>query len=171
MFSTSEIQQRLAQLQKMVAQSGLSIGALHRCQYYYYIGVHCALGERMAMLVVPANGEPTLMPRLEEEQLGANLSVSNTIAYWEKDSKAGRNWQDVLFQTLGDANIIGLDPFTDLGVSTYLSDYQWQVSTLAEQQRLIKSPAEIALTRRVSNYWTRAMNTMLVVKAGLRWVS
>ncbi|MGX4675964.1 M24 family metallopeptidase [SAR92 clade bacterium H246] len=170
MFKPGEFQQRLKVLQSSVQTSGLD--ALVLCtdaNITYYIGVHCALGERMACLVIPSKGEPALIvPRLEEEQLGANCTVTNTIAYWEKDAKAGRNWYDVLYQTLGSAKRIGLDPFTDIGVSAALSTYQWEVSTLAEQQRLIKSPAEIALTRRVSDYWTRAMNKMLaIVKAGL----
>lgn len=170
MFKAVEFQQRLKTLQAKIQQSGLD--ALVLCtdaNITYYIGVHCALGERMACLVVPSSGDPSLIvPRLEEEQLGSNITVPNTIAYWEKDAKAGRNWYDALDQILGNAKRIGLDPFTDIGVSTALNSYQWEVSTLAEQQRLIKSPAEIALTRRVSDYWTRAMNNMLaIVKAGL----
>ncbi|MDC1513862.1 Xaa-Pro peptidase family protein [Porticoccaceae bacterium] len=170
MFNTSEFQQRLITLQTSVKQSDLD--ALVLCtdpNITYYIGVHCALGERMACLVIPSSGEPTLIvPRLEEEQLGANTTVKNTLAYWEKDAKPGRNWYDLLYQTLGNAKRIGIDPQADLAVSAALNDYQWEVSTLAEQQRLIKSPAEIALTRRVSDYWTRAMNNMLaIVKAGL----
>ena len=170
MFKITEFQQRLQSLQVTIKQSGLD--ALVLCtdaNITYYIGVHCALGERMALLVVPATGEPTLIvPRLEEEQLGANQVVKRVLAYWEKDSKPGSNWMDVLYQTLAEAKHIGIDPLADIGMSSALIDYQWQVSTLAEQQRLIKSPAEIALSRRVADYWTEAMNNMLAtVKAGI----
>jgi Xaa-Pro aminopeptidase len=170
MFETSEIRQRLQRLRTAVKQSELD--ALVICtdaNITYLLGVHCSLGERMALLVVPANDEPSLIvPRLEQEQLGANVSVNNTLAYWEKDSKPGRNWTDLLYQTLGDAKRIGIDPMADIGLSTALTDYQWQVSDIVEQLRLIKSPAEIALTRRVSHYWTQAMNNMLaIVKAGM----
>lgn len=170
MFDSSEFQQRLQYIQGCVNASGLD--ALVLCtdaNITYYIGVDCALGERMALLVVPSTGEPTLIvPRLEEEQMGANHSVSNTLAYWEKDSKPGRNWYDLLYQTLGKVKRIGIDPQADIGITTALDNYQWEVSDLAEQQRVIKSPAEIALTRRVADYWTQVMNNWLgIVKAGL----
>ena len=170
MFTVSEINQRLKRTQQSVKHSGMD--ALVLCtdaNIIYLTGVHCALGERMALLIVPAEGEPTLIvPRLEQEQLSANLTVNNVQAYWEKDSKPGRNWNDFLYQALGDAKRIGIDPLTDISVTNALTGYDWHVSDLVEQLRVIKSPAEIALTRRVAHYWTDAMNAMLaIVRAGL----
>ena len=165
MFEPSEIQHRLERTQKQVKQSGLD--ALVLCtdaNIGYLIGMHCELGERMACLVVPASGSPSLIvPRLEQEQMSEAVSVDNVLVYWEKDSQPGRNWNDFLYQALGSAKRIGIDAMADIGISTALTDYEWQVSDIVEELRLIKSPAEIALTRRVSYYWTEAMNAMLAV--------
>ena len=170
MFSNTEIRQRLNRVQARVKQAGLD--ALVLCtdaNIAYLIGVHCELGERMALLVVPASGDPSLIvPRLEQEQLSANQSVDNVLVYWEKDAKPGRNWNDLLYQCLGNAQQIGIDGKTDIDVSIALADYQWQVSNIVESLRVIKSPSEIALTRRVAHYWTQAINNMLAVaKAGV----
>jgi len=170
MFAPSEICQRLKHLQESVKCAGLDALVIRTdANITYLIGVHCELGERKALLVVPADGEPTLIvPRLEQEQLGANHSVDNVLVYWEKDAKPGRGWEDLLYQTLGNATQIGIDPKTEIDVSIALAGYQWQVSDLVERLRVIKSPAEIALTRRVADYWTEAMNAMLsVVKVGV----
>jgi Xaa-Pro dipeptidase len=170
MFDHAEIRQRLKCVQAQVKQSGLD--ALVLCtdaNIGYLIGLHCELGERMALLVVPAKGEPSLIvPRLEQEPMRETVSVDNVLVYWEKDSKPGRNWYDLLYQTLGEARRIGIDGKADLDVSLALADYHWQVSNIVEAQRVIKSPAEIALIRKVANYWTDAMNAMLsVAKAGV----
>jgi len=170
MFEASEIYQRLKRVQGSVKTSGLDALVLRTdANITYLIGVHCELGERKALLVIPAEGESTLIvPRLEQEQLSANLSVDNIRVYWEKDARPGRTWEDRLYEILGSAQRIGIDPLADIGLSTALADYQWQVSDIVEQLRIIKSPAEIALTRRVADYWTRAMNAMLsIAKAGL----
>jgi len=170
MFEPSEIQQRLKCLQDSVKISGLDALVIRTdANISYLIGVHCELGERKALLVVPATGAPSLIvPRLEQEQLGANLSVDNILVYWEKDAKPGRDWVELLHKTLGTAQRIGIDPLADIGLCTALADYQWQVSDLVEKLRVIKSPAEIALTRRVASYWTQAMNAMLsVAKVGV----
>ena len=165
MFEPSEIRQRLKRLQENIKSAGLDALVIRTdANISYLIGVHCELGERKALLVVPATGEPSLIvPRLEQEQLGTNLSVHNILVYWEKDSKPGRKWEDLLYQALGNAKRIGVDPKAEIDLSIALADYQWQVSGLVEQQRVIKSPSEIALTRRVANYWTEAMNAMFAV--------
>lgn len=169
MFKPAEIIQRLQQLQQKVKTAGLDAQVVRTdANIRYLTGLHCDLGERKALLVVPAKGEPSLIvPRLEQEQMGAAISVDKVLAYWEKDSKPGRNWEDLLHRELKGLTRIGIDPKTEIEVSAILRDYQWQVSDLVEQLRLIKSPAEIALTRRVAAYWTDAMNAMLAVaKAG-----
>lgn len=165
MFEPSEIRQRLERTQASVKAAGLDAVVLRTDpNITYLIGVHCELGERKALLVVPADGEPTLIvPRLEQEPLSANPSVEHILVYWEKDAKPGRTWEDSLYKALGSARKIGIDPLADIGISTALTGYQWQISDIVEQQRVIKSPAEIALTRKVAQYWTHAMNAMLQI--------
>lgn len=170
MFDHIEIRHRIKCLQNAIKKTDLDALVIRTdANIAYLIGMHCELGERKALLVVPAKGEPSLIvPRLEQEQMGAAVSVNNILVYWEKDSKLGRNWEDLLYKSLGNAKHIGIDPKSEIDISIALTDYQWQVSDLVEQLRLIKSPVEIALTRRVAGYWTQAMNAMLdVAKVGV----
>ena len=165
MFFSTEICHRLSRLQNDVKSAGLDALVIRTdANISYLIGVHCELGERKALLVVPSVGSPALIvPRLEKEQLSKNPSVERILVYWEKDSKPGGNWEDLLCQELGSAKKIGVDPKAEIDISTALTTYDWEVCDLVEQQRVIKSPSEIELTRRVAGYWTAAMNAMLAV--------
>lgn len=163
MFESSEYHHRLSRLQENIAASGLDamvICADHNVTYL--IGVHYQSGDRKVLLVVPSRGEPSLIvPSMEQGKLNAAVTVDNILVYWEKDAKAGRGWEDKLEETLRGAKCIGIDPHAYMEVTIALSGLEYQVCELVEDLRVIKSPAEIALTRRVANYWTRAMNAML----------
>ena len=118
--------------------------------------------ERKVLLLVPAQGEPSLIvPRMELERLSAAVTVEKVISYWEMDAKAGRGWVELLHDTLGTAKHIGIEATLEADVIAELNQYQWSVSSALEDVRLIKSPAEIAITRRIAGYWTTAMNNML----------
>lgn len=170
MFTTTEYHQRLNRLRERVKASELD--ALVVCADHniaYLVGVHCDTGDRRILLVIPSGGQPTLIvPCMEQEKMQAAITVDNILVYWEKDAKPGRGWEDILQSTLGDAKRIGLDPYSYAEVMTPLSDRELQVSELVEDLRLIKSAAEVALTRRVASYWTQAMNNILaIVEVGL----
>ena len=170
MFEHSEYYRRFSRLQENVKQSDLD--ALVICADHnvaYLVGAHCESGDRRILLVVPSTGEPTvIVPRMEQEKMSANITVDNVLVYWEKDAKTGRGWEDKLQGVLGKAQRIGIDPYAYMEVTTALAGRECQVSELVEDLRVIKSPAEVALTRRVANYWTEAMEAMLgIAKAGL----
>ena len=170
MFEPSEYHQRFSRLQENVKQSDLD--ALVICADHnvaYLTGVHCESGDRRILLIVPSIGEPMLIvPRMEKEIMSASISVDNIMVYWEKDAKAGRGWEDKLQEALGNAQRLGVDPHAFMEVTTALAGREYQVSELVEDLRVIKSPAEIAITRRAADYWTQAMNGMLgIAKAGL----
>lgn len=170
MFDSSEYQQRFSHLQDNVKNTDLDALVIStEANIFYLTGVLSEAGDRKILLVVPATGEPTLIvPRMEKERFGNALNVDNVCVYWEKDAKPGRGWIEALHDTLGVAKCIGIDPFSNMELLTALADYQLQVSELVEDLRVIKSPAEIALTRRVANYWTQAMNNMLgIAKVGV----
>ena len=170
MFEPSEYHRRLRRLQENIKQSNLD--ALVICADHnvaYLVGVHCESGDRRILLIVPSVGEPTLIvPRMEQEKMSASITVDNILVYWEKDAKLGRGWEDKLQDTLGTAKRIGIDPHAFMEVTAVLGDRELEVSELVEDLRVIKSPAEIALTRRAAMYWTQAMNAMLgIAKVGL----
>ena len=170
MFEKPEYYQRISRLQESVRQSELD--ALVICADHnvaYLTGTHCDSGDRRVLLIVTPTSDPTLIvPCMEQEIMGAAITVNDVRVYWEKDAKPGRGWEDKLQEALGTAKHIGLDPYTYMEVTAVLADRACQISELVEDLRVIKSPAEIALTRRVANYWTQAMNAMLdVAKVGL----
>ena len=170
MIEAQEYHQRLNRLQKNLAQSDLDalvIGT--EPNVTYLTGVRCESGDRRVLLVIPSEGEPTLIvPRMEQEKMRAAITVKKLAVYWEKDAKPGRGWEDRLQESLGEAQSIGIDPHAVMEISHALAQRRVDVCELVEDLRVIKSPAEIALTRRAAHYWTQAMNNMLAIaKAGV----
>ena len=128
----------------------------------YLTGVDYYSCERKVLMLVPAQGEPTLIvPRMELERLRQAKTVTQIVHYWEMDAKLGRGWLELLEKALGSAQKIGLEPGIEADIVAELSSYQWTILPLVEDIRVIKSPAEIALTKRIAGYWTVAMNNML----------
>ena len=170
MFSPTEYHQRLSTLQGNIKQSKLDaliISSEHNMAYL--TGMHCGSGDRRVLLVVPSQGEPVLIfPRMEQEKMQTAFNVKKQMVYWEKDAKPGRGWEDKLQEALGNAQWLGLDPHAYMEVTTALTGRKFEVSELVEDLRVIKSSAEIELTRRAAQYWTKSMGAMLgIAKAGL----
>ena len=163
LFRKTEYQQRLRRLQRQVKASGLEFFiARTNSNIIYLTGVDYDSEERKVLLIVPAEGEATLIvPRMELERLNQSISVITVKDYWEMNAKPGRGWAELLHQTLGSSERIGVEPNLEADIISELSHLQWSVSCALEDVRLIKSPAEIALTRRIAGYWTTAMKNML----------
>ena len=163
MFDKNEYQQRVTRLQVRIQQANLDAFVVRTDTNIIYLnGVDYYSVERKVLMIVPAKGEPTLIvPRMEQERLSRSATVDKVLTYWEMDAKPGRGWKELLHKTLGAYQKIGIDPLADADIVAELRNYDWQVLPLVEDIRVIKSPAEIALTRRVANYWTKAMNAML----------
>lgn len=163
MFEKTEYKQRLTRLQQQIQGSGLDMLLIRTDGNIKYLtGVDYYSCERKVLMAIPATGEPTLIvPRMELERLDQAITVSRIMHYWEMDAKPGRGWIELLHEVIGSAQRIGLEPFAEADVVAELTDYHWSISSLVEDIRLIKSPAEIALTKRIAIYWTTAMNSML----------
>ena len=170
MIEKAEYQQRMQRLQQQVSTSGLDAFVLRSdINIHYLTGVDYHSMERKVFLVVAAKGEPCLIvPRMEQTQLEKAATVDSIQVYWEMDAKPGRGWQATLSQTLDDAHNIGIEPSAEVEITASLQDRSWQICPLVENLRVIKSPAEIALTRRTAKYWNKAMQAMLYkAKAGV----
>lgn len=163
MFHSSEYQQRLKLLQERVKDADLDAFIVRTdLNIIYLTGVDYYSAERKILMIVPAKGEPSLIvPRMEQERLSRSATVDNILTYWEMDAKPGRGWKELLHKLLDNHRRIGVEPQADADIITELQNHDWQVLPLVEDIRVIKSPSEIALTRRVANYWTQAMNAML----------
>jgi len=162
-FEPKEYRQRLVNLQQQIQAAGLDIFLVRTdINIMYLTGVDYFSGERKVLLAVPAKGEPTLIvPRMELERLSQTVTVNKLMHYWEMDAKSGRNWEKLLHKVIGNALKVGLEPYAEADIVAELTDYQWSILPLVENLRLIKSPAEIHLTKRIATYWTAAMNNML----------
>lgn len=163
MFTQAEYQQRIKSLQTKVLENNLDAFVIRTdTNGIYLTGVDYHSMERPVLIVVPAKGEPTLIaPRMEQEQLSVAPAINQMEVYWELEAKQGRGWVESLHKVLGRAKRVGLEPLAEIDLVTSLTDYEWQALPLVEDLRVIKSPAEVALTRRVAHYWTQIMNTML----------
>ena len=163
MFDVLEYQQRLTQLQLKIQAAELDAFIVRtNSNIIYLTGVDYDSEERKVLMIIPAKGKPTLIvPRMELERLQGAVTVEQVISYWEMDAKPGRGWVELLHDTLGSMQHIGIEPDLEADIVSELKSYQWAVSSALEEVRLIKSPAEIALTKRIAGYWTTAMNNML----------
>lgn len=170
MFTTAEYQQRIALLQAKLLVHDLDAYIVRTdTNGIYLTGVDYHSMERPVLIVVPAQGEPTLIvPRMEQEQLGVAPAIKKMAVYWELEAKQGRGWVESLHAVLGSAQRVGVEPLAEIDLVSALADYEWQALPLVEDLRVIKSSAEVALTRRVADYWTQIMNAMLAkAKAGV----
>ena len=163
MFKLEEYRRRLTRLQEKIRAAELDAFLVRSdINIMYLTGVDYYSCERKVLMVVPAQGEPTMIvPRMELERLSQAATVGQLLHYWEMDAKLGRGWQELLDSIISSTQKIGLEPNMEADIVAKLSDYQWSVFPLIEDIRVIKSPPEIALTKRIATYWTTAMNTML----------
>ncbi len=170
MITNSEYHQRLSRLQHNIQKSNLDVLVIGSDPNVTYLtGTYCSSGDRQVLLIIPSHGEPALIvPLMEAEKMRSAITVHKQLVYWEKDAKPGKGWGDRLQEALGNAQKIGVDPHACFELMMELSDREVLVSDLVEDLRVIKSPAEIELTRRAAKYWTTAMNNMLsIAKKGL----
>ena len=163
MFPASEYQERLTRLQNNIQAAGLDAYVVRTdTNVIYLTGVDYHSMERPVIMVVPVSGEPILIvPRMEQEQLSAAVIVHKMEVYWEVEAKPGRGWTESLVKVLGSAKSVAIEPLVEADMVAALDSFDWQVLPLVEDLRVIKSAAEVALTRRVAHYWTAIMNTML----------
>lgn len=163
MFKSSEYLSRLIKLQQRICAAGLDLFIVRsNANIMYLTGVDYDSEERKVLMLVPAEGEPTLIvPRMELERLTRAVSIQKVASYWEMDAIPGRGWPELLHDILDSNQRIGIEPDLEADIVSELKLYRWEVSSVLEEVRLIKSPAEIALTKRIAGYWTLAMNHML----------
>ena len=163
MIEAREYQQRIRELQKRIHAAGIDAFVLRTDgNIRYFSGVTYFSMERKILLVVPAKGEPTLIaPLMEQERLRTSPSVNEILSYWEMDALPGRDWQTLLHRSLETARTVAIEPLAEVELTLALQDYQWQVSTLVEDMRVIKSAAEVEAIRGAAHYASDMVNTML----------
>ena len=167
MFENQEYQERINRLQKNINEAGHDAFVVSTdTNVMYLIGLDFYSMERDVFLVVYADADPCLIvPRMEEESLGDSGFISNVKVYWEMEARQGRGSVELLDDALSGLKYVAIEPLAEASLTGLLHDYEWKVEHTLENMRVIKSPEEVDLIRRVSTYWTRSMNAMLDVSA------
>jgi Xaa-Pro dipeptidase len=157
---------RLDRLRARIRQADVAAAVLvHPPNLRYLVGFHSNAYSRPLTLVVPADGDPTLLvPRLEELQAREMTSVADVRSYveWDQGRAAGgrldAEWRALLVDTLAerglDAARLGLERAVlsggaEAGLAAALPKVAWSdASGWIESLRLLKEPAEVENHRR-----------------------
>jgi Xaa-Pro dipeptidase len=158
--------QRLDRLRARIREADLAAVVLvHPPNLRYLVGFHSNAYSRPLTLVVPAEGDPTLLvPRLEELQAREMTRVTDVRSYveWDEGSAAGgrldAEWHALLAGVLSERKLtsarLGLERAVltggaERGLTAALPKVAWSdASGWVERLRLLKSPGEVEHHRR-----------------------
>ena len=157
---------RLDRLRARVREADLAAAVLVQPPNLRYLtGFHSNAYSRPLALVVPAEGEPTLIvPRLEETQARDMTRVPDLRSYveWDEGSATGgrldAEWRTLLADVLAERRLAGarlglersgLGGAAETSLATALPGVEWvDASGWVETLRLVKSPEEVEHHRR-----------------------
>ena len=158
--------QRLDRLRARIREADLAAAVLvHPPNLRYLVGFHSNAYSRPLTLVVPVEGDPTLLvPRLEELQAREMTGMADIRSYveWDEGSETGgrldTEWLALLVRALSERGLdsarLGLERAVLTGgversLVTALPKVAWSdASGWVERLRLVKSPDEIEHHRR-----------------------
>jgi Xaa-Pro dipeptidase len=152
---------RLDRLRTRIREADLAALVLvHPPNLRFLVGFHSNAYSRPLTLVVPADGEPTLLvPRLEELQAREMTGVADLRSYveWDAGSAAGgrldAEWRALLVAVLAERKLAaarlglersGLGAVAARDLAADLPGAEWvDASGWVEAMRLVKSPEEV----------------------------
>src|SRR5262245_5148698 len=158
--------ERLARLRARIREADVAAAVLvHPPNLRYLVGFHSNAYSRPLSLIVPADGDPTLLvPRLEELQAREMTGVADVRSYveWDEGSAAGgrvdAEWRALLVDTLEERGLaaarLGLERAVLIGgaehaLTTALPKVACSdASGWVERLRLVKGWAEVEHHRR-----------------------
>jgi len=158
--------ERLDRLRARIREADVAAAVLvHPPNLRYLVGFHSNAYSRPLTLIVPADGDPTLLvPRLEELQAREMTRVPDVRSYveWDEGSAAGgrldAEWRALLVDALEEHGLaaarLGLERAVLTGsadghLAAALPKVAWaDASGWVERLRLVKSPAEVEHHRR-----------------------
>jgi Xaa-Pro dipeptidase len=157
-FPLAEYQRRMEKAQAEIRARGLSALLVYAQESMYYLtGFDTAGYVFYQVLIVPAEGEPTLLTRIPDVSIARYTSTIEDVRVWinrEGDNPA-RDTLDILRECGLDRGPLGIETHT---YGLIASRYRMVAETLGESSlveasdlvadlRLIKSPAEIDMVR------------------------
>jgi len=144
-----QLKNRLAELDvpQFVATGSESI--------YYLCGSSYEALERPFFLIIPRVGPDRLIvPFLERDHLkkAKGIDQGRIHTYWDYPARPGRCWKSVLLEHGGLEKGFAYDESCPMSVAGLLNSLGGYPVDLIEQQRRVKSPAEIEMVRRAAHY-------------------
>ncbi len=173
--------QRLDRLRARIREADLAAVVLvHPPNLRYLVGFHSNAYSRPLTLVVPADGNPTLLvPRLEELQAREMTRLADLRSYveWDEGSAAGgrldAEWRALLVDVLADRGLaaarLGIERAVLMGGAEHglhaaLPRVTWSdASGWVESLRLFKSPDEVEHHRRAGQLAAAGLDAGLAV--------
>ncbi|WP_273567930.1 M24 family metallopeptidase [Maribacter halichondriae] len=154
-ISTSEYKQRIQLVQKTIKASGIDTLIISEEEDIYYLtGLTYKSLERLFLLIIKANNVSFIVPKMELAHLNKVDNVNEIKSYWEYPAPQPERWQDILLEQVKDSKLIGIGGKTPYEISAFLTSVNLNVveNSILEEQRWIKSDAEIELIKQASKY-------------------
>jgi Xaa-Pro dipeptidase len=155
-ISSAEYRQRMTDLQRAIAVSGLDLFIVTSFESIFYLtGAGFEPLERPFFLLVEPDRPPTLLvPKLDQEHMTKAIGIEpeNICCYREYPAPPNGGWPNLLREMLPKNGQIGMEATVRREITDELKDYSIRTVSLVEQLRLVKSKAEIAMIRRAAKY-------------------
>lgn len=122
---------------------------------YYLCGVSYEALERPFFLIIFRAGPDRLVvPFLERDHLkkAKGIDPERIHTYWDYPAPPGKCWKSALLEHGGLEQGFAYDESCPMSVAGLLSSLGGLPKDLIEQQRMVKSPAEIEMIRRAAHY-------------------
>jgi Xaa-Pro dipeptidase len=155
-ISSAERLQRLAKARALMAQTGIEAIIIEPgASLDYYTGVQWWRSERLTAAVIPAQGDPIVVtPFFERPSVAESLSVPAEIRTWNEDEEPLRLVADFLRGKR--VTRVGFEETNRFWIMDRLKQQMPGVQIVSANpvvraQRMIKTPAEIALMQAASD--------------------
>ncbi len=155
-IASKEHCQRLQTLQRKIKERGLSLFIVSSFESIFYLtGTGFEPLERPFFLLVGPEDPPMLLvPKLDHDHMmkAHGIERDNIVTYREYPAPDECGWSSRLKMNLTQAGEIGVEPSVRREITDQLQEYSLRTEPLIEEQRLIKSPAEVEMIRRAARY-------------------
>ena len=163
-ISAGERVQRLARAQQMLRAQGLGAVLVESGPSLdYYTGIQWWRSERMTAAVIPADGAPIIVtPFFEQPSIAEMIEVPAEIRTWQEDEEPLKLVADFLRERKATALPIGFEETNRFFIEDRLKHQLPNASIVSANpvvraQRMIKSPAELALMQAAADITVEAL--------------
>ncbi len=167
LFPKTEYRRRLSNLKEQMAEHDIEVLVCADRENIFYLSGYQTLGDNYQMLIVPIDGEPTLVLRYLESMLAARHACVDDVEKWDDiDDPVEVTVKGMKKRNLLD-KVVGIEE-----QSVYLQVRTWQRlnaaipnlvdgSGLVERCRAVKSPLEIDAMRRAAKLTVEGMKAAM----------